>query len=44
VKSLTSTDVDHTGALDAVLSFNEGGVVTLLNVGVVSDWHASVGP
>jgi VCBS repeat-containing protein len=40
VNSLTSADVDRTGELDAVLSFNEGGSVTLLGVGVISDWHA----
>jgi VCBS repeat-containing protein len=39
VQSLASSDVDHTGPIDAVVSFAEGGSVTLLNVGAVSDWH-----
>ena len=38
VKSVTAVDVDHTGALDAVLQLSNGSV-TLLNTGVILDWH-----
>jgi VCBS repeat-containing protein len=38
VKSVTAVDVDHTGALDAILQLSNGSV-TLLNTGAILDWH-----
>jgi VCBS repeat-containing protein len=38
VKSVSTLDVDHTGALDAVLQLSSGSV-TLLNTGAITDWH-----
>ena len=41
VKSVINTDVDHTGSTDVVLQLDTG-FVTLLGVGLLSDWHALI--
>jgi Ca2+-binding RTX toxin-like protein len=38
VASLATADVDRTGPLDAVLSFDQGGSLTVLGAGGISDW------